>query len=277
MKTADFAAHLTEFLSHYLPELKNISTNTISSYCDAFRLFLGYCQDVEGMRIEKLSIDDLTPELVDHFLQWLRIERNNGTATRSQRLAAIRSFVKYLQIKEPRLLLNFQQILAIPVKRAERKAINPLTKEAIALILRQPDTSTLSGRRDATISCRCRPRSTSRPFLERQVDDEYCGIYPTAMMMESDGMNRKTKTICIHVDEERLKELHIRAAQSQKSLQDYVTDLIRKDLCPYQQSSLLPEQKAALNDLSKEALSVVEKMEDILRPEQQEHGGMRFG
>ena len=136
MKTADFAAHLTEFLSHYLPELKNISTNTISSYCDAFRLFLGYCQDVEGMRIEKLSIDDLTPELVDHFLQWLRIERNNGTATRSQRLAAIRSFVKYLQIKEPRLLLNFQQILAIPVKRAERKAINPLTKEAIALILR---------------------------------------------------------------------------------------------------------------------------------------------
>lgn len=153
MKTADFAAHLTEFLSHYLPELKNISTNTISSYCDAFRLFLGYCQDVEGMRIEKLSIDDLTTELVNHFLQWLRIERNNGTATRSQRLAAIRSFVKYLQIKEPRLLLNFQQILAIPVKRAERKAINPLTKEAIALILRQPDTSTLSGRRDATILC----------------------------------------------------------------------------------------------------------------------------
>lgn len=113
--------------------------------------------------------------------------------------------------------------------------------------------------------------------MERQVDDEYCGIYPAAMMMESDGMNRKTKTICIHVDEERLKELHIRAAQSQKSLQDYVTDLIRKDLCPYQQPSLLPEQKAALNDLSKEALSVVEKMEDTLRPEQQEHGGMRFG
>ena len=26
MKTADFAAHLTEFLSHYLPELKNIRT-----------------------------------------------------------------------------------------------------------------------------------------------------------------------------------------------------------------------------------------------------------
>ena len=146
MKTADFSAHLTEFLSHYLPELKNISTNTISSYCDAFRLFLGYCQDVEGMRIEKLSIDDLTPELVDHFLQWLRIERNNGTATRSQRLAAIRSFVKYLQIKEPRLLLNFQQILAIPVKRAEMVAL-PSQFSEISLMVelsRPPRNSTLS-------------------------------------------------------------------------------------------------------------------------------------
>ena len=96
-------------------------------------------------------------------------------------------------------------------------------------------------------------------------------------MMESDVMNRKTKTICIRADVELFKELHIHAAKSQKSLQDYVTDLIRKDLCPYQQTSLLPEQKAALHDLSKEALNVVEKMEDILWPERQEHGGMRFG
>lgn len=139
MKTADFAAHLTEFLSHYLPELKNISTNTISSYCDAFRLFLGYCQDVEGMRIEKLSIDDLTPELVDHFLQWLRIERNNGTATRSQRLAAIRSFVKYLQIKEPRLLLNFQQTLSCVFFMIQqpvcRKSVTYVLKMSVLIIL----------------------------------------------------------------------------------------------------------------------------------------------
>ncbi len=151
MKKANFSTYMTEFLSHYLPELKNVSTNTISSYCDTFRLFLGYCQNVEGMRIEKLSVNDLTPGLVDHFLQWLETGRNNGIATRNQRLAAIHSFVKFVQTEEPRLLLNFQQILAIPVKKTERKAIRPLTKEAVALILRQPDTSTLSGRRDTTI------------------------------------------------------------------------------------------------------------------------------
>lgn len=153
MKTTDFAAYLTNFLEHYLPELKNVSANTVSSYCDTFRLFLGYCQDTEGMKTERFKMDDLTPELVDHFLKWLEEERNNGIATRNQRLAAIHSFVRYVQTQEPRLLLNFQKILAIPIKKTERKAIKPLSKEAIALILRQPDTSTLQGRRDATLLC----------------------------------------------------------------------------------------------------------------------------
>lgn len=153
MKVTDFATNLTAFLEHYLPELKNVSANTVSSYCDTFRLFLAYCQDREGMKVECFKLSNLTPEIVDRFLLWLEEERNNGTATRNQRLAAIHSFVRYVQIQEPRLMLNFQKILAIPVKRTEHKAINPLSKEAVALILRQPDTSTPQGRRDATILC----------------------------------------------------------------------------------------------------------------------------
>jgi len=153
MKSKDFSAHLTEFLSHYLPELKNVSSNTISSYCDTFRLFLGYCQNNAGMRIEKMSMSDLKPELVGKFLGWLETERNNSIATRNQRLGAIHSFVQYLQTQEPMLLLNFQRILAIPVKKTVRKQIKPLTKESMAVILRQPDTSTARGRRDATILC----------------------------------------------------------------------------------------------------------------------------
>lgn len=153
MKTTDFASSLTDFLEHYLPELKNVSANTISSYCDTFRLFLIYCQNVENMKIERFTLDDLTADLVDRFLDWLETERNNGIATRNQRLAAIHSFIRYVQVYEPKLLLNFQKILAIPIKKTERKVVTPLSKEAVALILRQPDTSTLQGRRDATILC----------------------------------------------------------------------------------------------------------------------------
>lgn len=195
MKTTDFGTHLTAFLEHYLPELKNVSANTVSSYCDTFRLFLGYCQDVESMKIERFKLEDLTPELVDRFLQWLEAERNNGIATRNQRLAAIHSFVRYVQIQEPRLLLNFQRILAIPVKKTERKAIKPLSKEAVALILRQPDTSTLQGRRDATILC----------FLYDTAVrvQELCDLHVEDVRLEHPasvriyGKGRKTRTVPI--------------------------------------------------------------------------------
>ena len=80
MKKNDFSPQLTEFLAHYLPELKNVSENTISAYCDTFRLFLGYCKDTEGMNIEKMSLKDLKPELVERFLHWLETERGNSIA-----------------------------------------------------------------------------------------------------------------------------------------------------------------------------------------------------
>jgi site-specific recombinase XerD len=153
MRTKDFATYLTDFLSRYLPELRNVSENTISSYCDTFRLFLGYCKDFEGMKIEKLSIKDCTPELIERFLGWLESDRKNGASTRNQRLAAINSFVRYVQPQEPTMLLNFQKVLDIPIKKTVKKPIRPLTKESVAIILREPDINTKQGRRDAMILC----------------------------------------------------------------------------------------------------------------------------
>lgn len=153
MKSKDFAACLTEYLSHYLPEMQNVSPNTISSYCDTFRFFLMFCRDVEKMNIERLSLADLKPQLIDSFLEWLENERKNSISTRNQRLAAIHSFVKYVQTQEPLLLLNFQQILNIPVKKKASRPVEHLTKEEVAVIFRQPDTFTPQGRRDATVLC----------------------------------------------------------------------------------------------------------------------------
>ena len=45
MKPTDFAKHLTEFLSVYLPSQKNVSKNTIYSYRDTFKLLIRYCQE----------------------------------------------------------------------------------------------------------------------------------------------------------------------------------------------------------------------------------------
>lgn len=210
MKTTDFAAHLTNFLEHYLPELKNMSANTVSSYCDTFRIFLVYCQDIEKMKIERFKLDDLTEDLVDRFLQWLETERGNGVATRNQRLAVIHSFVRYVQVQEPRFLLNFNRILAIPVKNTERKVIKPLSKEAIALILRQPDTSTLQGRRDATILCFLYDTAARvQELCDLRIEDVRLE-HPASVKIC--GKGRKTRTVPI-------------LSSTAKNLKNYLTEM----------------------------------------------------
>lgn len=153
MKSADFSKHLTGFLEHYLPELKNASQSTLATYSDTFCYFLTYCQNIESMKIEKMSVSDLNASLVERYLEWAETSQGNCIATRNNRLAAIHSFVRYLQPMQPKFLLNFQQILAIPTKKAPQKTVHPLSKESVGVLLRQPDTSTLKGRRDATVLC----------------------------------------------------------------------------------------------------------------------------
>ena len=96
MKPTDFSKLLTEYLTSYLPSLKNVSKNTISSYCDTFRLLLKYCRDVHNLSIEKISMKDINADLVSQFILWLEEERHCGISTRNQRLMAIRSFFRYV-------------------------------------------------------------------------------------------------------------------------------------------------------------------------------------
>ena len=50
MKPTDFSRLLSEYLTVYLPGRRNMSENTVFSYCDAFRLFLLYCKNENGKR-----------------------------------------------------------------------------------------------------------------------------------------------------------------------------------------------------------------------------------
>lgn len=86
MSETDFAQYITGFLSRYLPGQRNLSKNTISSYRDAFKLFLVYCEIEEKLKIKKITIDDITPKLMMRYLAWLEGVRRCGIATRNQQL-----------------------------------------------------------------------------------------------------------------------------------------------------------------------------------------------
>lgn len=151
MKPTDFAYHLTEYLSKYLPGNTGASRNTVCSYRDTFSLLLRFCRDEKSIPIEKLTLETFQRKLIDEFLSWLEYSRDCSVATRNQRLAGIHAFFRYLQLEQPAHLLLCQQILAIPMKRSEQKVFNHLSLEAMKLILEQPDMTSLEGRRDLVL------------------------------------------------------------------------------------------------------------------------------
>lgn len=151
MKPTDFAKYLTQFLVVYLPAQRNVSLNTIKSYRDTFKLLIRYCQEIEQLPAERITMNALSSGLIIGFLTWLQEERNCSNSTRNQRLAAIHSFYRYVQFEEPAALYHFQKVISIPVKKTQKPIIEHLSPEGIKLFLAQPDRNTPQGRRDLTL------------------------------------------------------------------------------------------------------------------------------
>ena len=151
MKPTDFSKYISDFITRYLNDEKGASPNTIAAYRDTFVLLLNFIQDMEHIKIEKLTLERITKKTIIGFLDWLQKERKCSNSTRNTRLAAIHSFYKYLQLESLDYLHECQKILSIKFKKAKKENINYLTIEGIKLFLQQPDTSSLKGRRDLAL------------------------------------------------------------------------------------------------------------------------------
>ncbi len=148
MKTTNFARYLTKYFTKYLPNECGSSPQTIDSYRTVFILYLEYMENSKGIDAEKITVKDLTRESVIGFLNWLEEERDNSRSTRNHRLTAMKSFVHYLKYEFPEFMEEYQLILSIPLKKAEKKEISYLKTDGVKLLVDQIDISDLNGLRD---------------------------------------------------------------------------------------------------------------------------------
>lgn len=151
MKHNNFSILLTTFLSKYLPGQRNLSSNTISSYRDCFKLFLQFCSEEKKIKIETIQLHNMGRKDILDFLDWLEKVRNCSALTRNQRLAAFKSFSHFIAAENPEYLFQCQQIAAIPMKKAKSREMNYFSPEGMNKLLQQPDTRTWKGRRNHAI------------------------------------------------------------------------------------------------------------------------------
>jgi Phage integrase, N-terminal SAM-like domain len=145
------ASLLQRFFTERLVRQQRASPHTVASYRDAFRLLLRFAQERLGKAPSSLALDDLDAALVGAFLDHVEQHRRNTPRTRNVRLAAVHAFCHYVAISEPAHLDRCRRILAIPVKRHERRPIAYLTRAEIVAVLAAPDVRTWIGRRDRAL------------------------------------------------------------------------------------------------------------------------------
>ena len=142
------APHLTQFLREYLPRQRAMSAQTSDTYAYAFQLFVCFAARRLKTTPSVLSIEQLDATLVLAFLEHLEKERGNCARTRNSRLAAIKTFFRFLEYRLPSCLEQALRIRAIPVKKTDEVIIGYLNRAEIQALLDAPDPSSRYGLRD---------------------------------------------------------------------------------------------------------------------------------
>ena len=138
------------FFANYLVSQRNLSAETRQGYRDTFRLFLSFLSQRCHRPIDKLSLEMVNPTAVLAFLDYLEKTRGNTVRTRNLRLAAIRTFVRF--VLGETVGIDFigvgQRILAIPQKKSPKPLLGFMSREEVDAVLAATDPETHSGQRD---------------------------------------------------------------------------------------------------------------------------------
>ena len=103
----------------------------------------------------QIHLEQLDAPLVVNFLNHLEKVRGNGAGSRNIRLAAIKSFMHYMEYRVPSAVEQIRRILAIPAKKVDSRLVRHLSAEEMQAILDAPDPTTRDGIRDRAMLHLC--------------------------------------------------------------------------------------------------------------------------
>lgn len=218
MKKNDFAQYITDYFTQYFAGTRNLSTNTIASYRDAFIILLKFMNNTYSIKPEKLGILDFSPDRIKEFLNYLEAGLGNSISTRNQRLIAIHSFFRYIGTQNPEYMFLSQQILSIPEKKKEQKLVRHFETSQIKELLAAPDTHTSRGRRDQALLCLL---YDSGCRVQELADIKVCDIRLTVpAQVTVTGKGRKTRAVPLTSETKEIiasyiKENHLEQAAKQ--------------------------------------------------------------
>jgi len=124
------------------------SHETVSSYRDSFRIYFTYLVDVHGISAIKADIKHMDLLYLQEFCKYLEEKRGNKSVTINNRIAAIRSFMKYVSEMEPEYSGIAKRALMIPMQKHKVPTMDFITKDEFEVMIKACDTNAFIGARD---------------------------------------------------------------------------------------------------------------------------------
>jgi site-specific recombinase XerD len=195
---AEFAALLQGFFAERLIQQQAVSSRTVASYRDAFRLLLAYADTTLGKPPATLTLSDVDANLILGFLQHLETDRKNSVRSRNARLAAVRAFARYIAVQCPPALHLAQRILAIPMKRFDKPLLGFMSRDEVRTLLDTSDTTTWYGRRDRMLlTLLYNTGARVSELIAIRVDDVEFDLTPSVRLR---GKGRKQRSVPLWKD-----------------------------------------------------------------------------
>lgn len=139
---------LQDYLDSDSAAQSDLRPKTLLAYRDTLRIFLEFMRKHYSKDASDLTAGDMSARIVREFLKYLETERHNVPKTINIRLAAIRSFMAFAAIHDPKAHTILNELKIIPIKRLNKPNMQYLSPEEVLAIIHAPDLSTWSGMRD---------------------------------------------------------------------------------------------------------------------------------
>jgi site-specific recombinase XerD len=142
------APSLTRFLGEHLPRDQRASPHTCDAYAYSFQLLVTFAGQQLCKLPSQLEVEDISVSMILSFLDHIEQNRGNTARSRNARLAAIKSFFRFLEYRVPACLDQSLRIRAIPMKKTDEALVASLSRAEIQALIDAPDPKTISGARD---------------------------------------------------------------------------------------------------------------------------------
>ena len=209
------APHVQAFFTEHLCHQKRVSPQTIASCRDTFRLLFIFIKETAGIEPSTLRVTDLDAPLVLRFLDYLEHHRGNAVRSRNIRLSALRTFFRFMTLREPESIAIATRVLAIPLKREDKKLVGYLTRDEMEALLAAPDRTHWVGRRDHALLLTMYNSGARVSEVTALRREQVC--FGATTFLQLYGKGRKERTIPLWSQTRRVLQTWFRELVEEKS------------------------------------------------------------